>query len=106
MAEACRELGLPVVSGNVSLYNESQGAAIFPTPIVGGLGLLDDARKHCGAGFPAGGLVVVLLGAGELSADQFDLAGSEYLSIIHGMIRAAPKLTCPWSGGFRICAGV
>ncbi len=92
MAEACRELGLPVVSGNVSLYNESQGAAIFPTPIIGGLGLLDDARKHCGAGFPAGGLVVVLLGAGELSADQFDLAGSEYLSIVHGMIRGRPEI--------------
>ena len=56
MADACRELGLPVVSGNVSLYNESQGAAIFPTPIVGGLGLLNDVRRHCGAGFPAGGL--------------------------------------------------
>ena len=92
MADACRELGLPVVSGNVSLYNESQGTAIFPTPIVGGLGLLEDARKHCGAGFPAGGLVVILLGVAELSADPSDLAGSEYLSTIHGMIRGTPEI--------------
>ena len=92
MADACRELGLPVVSGNVSLYNESQGAAIFPTPIVGGLGLLEDARKHCGAGFPAGGLVVVLLGANELTTASNDLAGSEYLSTIHGMIRGRPEI--------------
>ncbi len=95
MADACRELGLPVVSGNVSLYNESQGTAIFPTPIVGGLGLLEDARKHCGAGFPAGGLVVIMLGAAELSADPADLAGGEYLSTIHGMIRGTPDIDLP-----------
>ena len=92
MAEACRELGLPVVSGNVSLYNESQGAAIFPTPIVGGLGLLEDARRHCGVGFPAGGLAMVLLGAGELSAESHDLAGSEYLHTVHSMIRGRPEI--------------
>ena len=92
MADACRELGLPVVSGNVSLYNESQGAAILPTPIVGGLGLLEDARKHCVAGFPAGGLVVVLLGANELTTASADLAGSEYLSTIHGMTRGRPEI--------------
>ena len=92
MADACRELGLPVVSGNVSLYNESQGAAIFPTPIVGGLGLLEDARKYCEAGFPTGGLVVILLGADELSAEPSGLAGSEYLSTIHGMIRGRPEI--------------
>ena len=92
MSEACRQLGLPVVSGNVSLYNESQGAAIFPTPIVGGLGLLEDARKHCGAGSPSDGLAIVLLGANRLSAAPSDLAGSEYLSTIHGMIRGRPEI--------------
>ncbi len=92
MADACEALGLPVVSGNVSLYNESQGTAIFPTPIVGGLGLLDDARLHCGAGFPSGGLAVVLLGADGLSAGVPDLAGSEYLATVHGMIRGIPEI--------------
>ena len=90
MADACRQLGVPVVSGNVSLYNESQGAAIFPTPIVGGLGLLDDAGKHCRAGFPAGGLAVVLLGADGLTAT--DLAGSEYLYAVHGMVAGRPTI--------------
>ncbi len=92
MARACRALGVPVVSGNVSLYNESQGAAIYPTPIVGGLGLLGDVNRHCGAGFPAEGLAVVLLGAGQLSARASDLAASEYLRTVHGMVRGRPRL--------------
>jgi phosphoribosylformylglycinamidine synthase len=92
MADACLELGVPVVSGNVSLYNESQGTAIFPTPIVGGLGLLEDVRRHCGAGFPDDGLAVVLLGADSLSASETDLAGSEYLYSIHNMIRGRPDI--------------
>ena len=92
MARACRALGVPVVSGNVSLYNESQGAAIYPTPIVGGLGLLGDVNRHCGAGFPAEGLAVVLLGAGQLSARASDLAASEYLHTVHGMVRGRPRL--------------
>ena len=92
MADACTVLGVPVVSGNVSLYNESQGAAIFPTPIVGGLGLLEDAAAHCGSGFPADGLVVVMLGADALSAAAPDLAGSEYLHAVHGMIRGRPEV--------------
>ena len=92
MADACHALGVPVVSGNVSLYNESQGTAIFPTPIVGGLGLVENAREHCAAGFPSGGLAVVLLGSDELSAGPADLAGSEYLAAIHGMIRGLPEI--------------
>ena len=92
MADACRQLGVPVVSGNVSLYNESQGTAIFPTPIVGGLGLLDDVQRHSGAGFPRPGLAVILLGAAGLSATAADLAGSEYLHAIHGMIRGRPEI--------------
>ena len=92
MARACRALAVPVVSGNVSLYNESRDAAIFPTPIIGGLGLLDDAARHCGAGFPAAGLSVVLLGAARLTARASDLAGSEYLNTMHGMVRGRPRL--------------
>ena len=92
MARACRALDVPVVSGNVSLYNESRGAAIFPTPVVGGLGLLHDAARHCGAGFPDAGLSVVLLGAGQLTARAADLAGSEYLNTAHGMLRGRPRV--------------
>ena len=48
MAEACRALDFPVVSGNVSLYNETEGRAILPTPAIGGLGVLDDAARAVG----------------------------------------------------------
>ncbi len=92
MARACRALGVPVVSGNVSLYNESQGTAIYPTPIVGGLGLLDDAARHSRSGFPDDGLTVVLLGADRLTAGAADLAGSEYLDAIHGRVRGRPRI--------------
>ena len=79
MAKACRALGVPVVSGNVSLYNESRGQAVFPTPVVGGLGLMEDVKSHCRSGFPRDGLVVAALGLGNLRARTSDLAGSEYL---------------------------
>ena len=92
MARACRALGVPVVSGNASLYNESQGTAIYPTPIVGGLGLLEDVRQHCGAGFPEEDLAVILLGAGRLTARASDLAGSEYLNTIHGLVKGRPRI--------------
>ena len=92
MARACRALGVPVVSGNASLYNESQGAAIYPTPVVGGLGLLEDARQHCGSGFPEEGLAVLLLGTNQLTARASDLAGSEYLNTIHGLVRGRPRI--------------
>ena len=92
MARACRALGVPVVSGNASLYNESQGTAIYPTPIVGGLGLLADVRQHCASGFPAEGLAVILLGADRLTARASDLAGSEYLNTIHGLVKGRPRI--------------
>ena len=92
MARACRALGVPVVSGNASLYNESQGRAIYPTPIVGGLGLLQDVRQHCGAGFPEEDLAVILLGADRLTARASDLAGSEYLSTIHNLVKGRPRI--------------
>ncbi|MFO7573455.1 MAG: phosphoribosylformylglycinamidine synthase subunit PurL [Gaiellaceae bacterium] len=71
MAQACEALGLPIVSGNVSLYNETNGRAIHPTPVVGAVGLVDDVRR-----VPKGwreGDVVFVAGAGRVS-----LAGSEY----------------------------
>ncbi|MHB1131883.1 MAG: phosphoribosylformylglycinamidine synthase subunit PurL [Chloroflexota bacterium] len=80
MSEACRFLEMPVVSGNVSLYNETKGEAVLPTPVVGALGLLDDAARHVGQSFRVTGDVVALLGPlGE------ELGASEYLSVIHGL---------------------
>ena len=71
MAEACEALGIPIVSGNVSLYNETDGRAIHPTPVVGCVGLVPDVRKLPGA-WQAGD-VILLAGASRVA-----LAGSEY----------------------------
>ncbi len=73
MADACRALSIPVVSGNVSLYNESQWGAIYPTPVVGMAGQIADARKICTPGFKREGDVIVLIGPDDVS-----LAGSVY----------------------------
>ncbi|MFO1047429.1 MAG: phosphoribosylformylglycinamidine synthase subunit PurL [Geminicoccaceae bacterium] len=62
MAEACRALDFPVVSGNVSLYNETDGNAILPTPNVGGLGLIEDLARMVGLGWSSPGLELVLIG--------------------------------------------
>ena len=92
MAEACRALNVPVISGNVSLYNETQGTGIYPTPIVGCLGLLDDVRANVGMGFQRASDTVVLLGASGLGADASALAGSEYLELMHGQVAGMPAL--------------
>ena len=92
MADACRALGVPVVSGNVSLYNESGTQAIHPTPVVGALGLLEDVGRHCDSAFRHTGDVVVLLGASELAGDAKSLAGSEALEAFHNIIAGKPQL--------------
>lgn len=85
MAEACRVLAFPVVSGNVSLYNETAGVAIPPTPVIGGVGLIDDASKAMGFAEAKEGDVLVLLGktTGWLGA-------SLYLREIEGREAGAP----------------
>lgn len=62
IGEACRALDYPVVSGNVSLYNETNGQAILPTPAIGGVGLIDDVSKLVGSAFQAGGESIILIG--------------------------------------------
>ena len=79
MSDACLALGTPVVSGNVSLYNESVGRMIFPTPVVGMVGLLEDAARSVGHTFAQDGDVVLLVGAGDPRLD-----GSEYLGRAEG----------------------
>lgn len=92
MAEACRVLGVPVISGNVSLYNETQGVGIYPTPVIGCLGLLEDVGKNVGTGFRKLGDIILLLGASELTWDASSLAGSEYLEVMHGLVAGRPAL--------------
>jgi len=79
MALACEALGLPVVSGNVSLYNEHHGRPIHPTPVVGVVGILDDAALAVGAAFRDEGDVVLLAGDGPAAID-----GSAYQRVVDG----------------------
>ena len=81
MAQACEALGTPVISGNVSLYNESAGEPIYPTPIVGVLGLMEDASKRCPHEFQRAGEIIALLGE-----TKDEIGGSEYLERVHGLI--------------------
>ncbi len=81
MREACLALDYPVVSGNVSLYNETNGRGILPTPVIGGVGLLADVATACSIAFKADGETVLLVGAtkGHLGASIFlrEIAGRE-----------------------------
>ncbi|MBI2166568.1 MAG: phosphoribosylformylglycinamidine synthase subunit PurL [Chloroflexi bacterium] len=92
MAEACRRLGVPVVSGNVSLYNETEAKAVYPTPVVGALGILEDVSRHATMTFREAGDVVVLLGQSGFSGDPATLAGSEFLELFHGLVAGRPYL--------------
>ena len=87
MAEACRALDFPVVSGNVSLYNETNGAAIPPTPTIGGLGLLADRSRMASLALKAAGDVLLLVGG--TPADGW-LGQSLYLREIAGRQDGAP----------------
>jgi len=79
MAEACRALDFPIVSGNVSLYNETNGAGILPTPAIGGIGLLEDYARIATTAFEAPGETILLVGAGAGHLGQ-----STWLRVIHG----------------------
>jgi phosphoribosylformylglycinamidine synthase len=91
IAAACEEFGTPVVSGNVSLYNETAGRPVYPTPVIGVLGILDDVSKHLKSGFTTGEARVFLLGA-SLSQPALTLAGSEYLEAEHGRVAGMPRV--------------
>jgi phosphoribosylformylglycinamidine synthase len=92
MTAACEALGVPVVSGNVSLYNETNGEAIYPTPVVGALGLIDDVERVIRISFCDEGDDVLVLGIGSLRGDAAELAGSEYLKTAHGLVAGQPKI--------------
>ncbi|HEY2433658.1 MAG TPA: phosphoribosylformylglycinamidine synthase subunit PurL [Vicinamibacterales bacterium] len=88
IADACRGLDIPITGGNVSLYNETDGQAIYPTPVIGVVGLIDDASRVTSRVFKGAGDAVILLGE-----DRGELGGSEYLKTIHGLVRGStPQL--------------
>jgi phosphoribosylformylglycinamidine synthase len=85
MGEACRALGTPVTGGNVSLYNESPSGAVYPTPVIGMVGLIEDLSHITRATFQQDGDSILLLG--DLGGE---LGGSEYLATIHGAVIGPP----------------
>jgi len=102
ISDACKELGTPVTGGNVSLYNETldaegKPASIYPTPVIGMVGLIPDLTKICGQGWQESGDLIYLLGNltsedskdGNLTTD-ITLGASEYLAVIHGVIAGKP----------------
>jgi phosphoribosylformylglycinamidine synthase len=91
IAEACSEFDTPVVSGNVSLYNESAGRPVYPTPVIGMLGLIDDVHTALRSGFEVPGAEVWLLGATVEQAPA-TLAGSEYLEMAHDLVAGLPSI--------------
>jgi phosphoribosylformylglycinamidine synthase len=85
LADAARALGTPVVSGNVSFYNETSGRAIYPTPTIAAVGVLGDWRRHATAHFTRPGLAIVLFGE-----SRAELGGSEWLAVRRGIERGVP----------------
>lgn len=85
MGEACRVLRTPVTGGNMSFYNEDPKGAIYPTPVIGMLGILEDIKYTTTQWFKDEGDLIVLLGENKDSLD-----GSEYLKVIHNLVKGSP----------------
>ena len=85
ISAACRALGIPVISGNVSLNNESKGEAIYPTPIIGMAGIIEDCTRLCTMPFKNDDDLIVLIGE-----NREEIGGSEYLKIFHNKERGLP----------------
>ncbi|CEP67593.1 Phosphoribosylformylglycinamidine synthase II [Moorella glycerini] len=85
MSRACEVLQTPVTGGNVSFYNETEGEAIYPTPVVGMVGLIADIEKRCAFAWRREDDVLILLGE-----TYPEIGGSEYLAVIHGLVAGRP----------------
>jgi phosphoribosylformylglycinamidine synthase II len=85
IGDACRAFDIPITGGNVSLYNETEGEAIYPTPVLGVVGVIEDASRTMTRQFKQSAARVVLLGD-----NQGELGGSEYLAAVHGVAAGAP----------------
>ena len=85
MGAACRALDIPITGGNVSLYNETDGNGVLPTPVLGVVGLIEDADTVVRRAFRHAGDVVILLGE-----SRAEIGGSEYLKVVHGLVRGVP----------------
>lgn len=88
MGEACRFFNTPVTGGNVSFYNESPDAAVYPTPVIGMLGFIENIENITTSYFQAEGDLIYLLGE-----DFEEIGGSEYMSVVHDLVTGdSPKI--------------
>ncbi|MYM18804.1 phosphoribosylformylglycinamidine synthase subunit PurL [Brevibacterium sp. 5221] len=85
LARGCQDLGVPVTGGNVSLYNQTGGVAIHPTPVVGVLGVLDDVARRTPSGWRESGLTIYLLGTTRAEVD-----GSAWAGVVHDHLGGVP----------------
>lgn len=90
MKLACEAMGTPVTGGNVSFYNETSGKPVYPTPVIGMLGLVENVHAVCTSEFKAEGDLIALVGYAVPWRTGGWLGGSEYLYRVHGMIRGVP----------------
>lgn len=85
IGDACRALATPVSGGNVSLYNETPSGPVYPTPVIGMVGILDDIDQRVPSAFREEGDVIVLVGE-----TRDEIGGSEYLSVVHDVVAGIP----------------
>ncbi|HWY43366.1 MAG TPA: phosphoribosylformylglycinamidine synthase subunit PurL [Candidatus Sulfotelmatobacter sp.] len=93
IGEACTALGTPITGGNVSFYNETLGKSIYPTPVIGILGILDDASKALKVAFRNAGDIIILLDAADSSSGldaRREFSSSEYSKTIGGIVAGEP----------------
>jgi phosphoribosylformylglycinamidine synthase II len=101
IAEACETMETPVISGNVSFYNESELGEVLPTPLIGMLGVMDDVSKRIGM-VPPGSSTLALISVPGLEERQMGIGGSEFLAVVHGIEDGLPVAT-DVAGERRLC---
>jgi phosphoribosylformylglycinamidine synthase II len=105
ITKACEELEIPITGGNVSFYNETLGEGIYPTPVLGVVGILEDVRKAAKMHFAESGRTIVLLRAGEagdITDAETEFGSSEYAKEILGKLWGyPPELDLAWEAGLQ-----
>ena len=92
ISDASKAFESPVISGNVSLYNETHGEPIYPTPVIGAVGLTENVDMNCNNSFKSDGDIVILLGSDSVEFKFEDLSGSEYLALMHHTVAGRPSI--------------
>jgi phosphoribosylformylglycinamidine synthase len=104
LAEACTALGTPITGGNVSLYNETLGEGIYPTPVVGVVGIVDDIDRVCTPHFQAPGREIILLSTSGKKYDEVQLGSSEYArECLGGVWGEPPELDLAAESALQKC---